>query len=104
MSKGKMRDLGTLGGTESRGYAINSSAHVTGTAFTSAGTQHAFLYCRGTMTDLNDLINPSSPLAPCVTLVESFGISNNGLIIANGKDPRLPGFTSWFARRTAAST
>lgn len=47
-------DLGTLGGTESRGLGINSSGHVTGYSYTSSGDKHAFLY-DGTMHDLGTL-------------------------------------------------
>ncbi len=58
-------DLGTLGGSSSYAYGINSSGQVVG--WTDIGdisdgnrVEHAFLYSGLTMTDLNSLIDPSS--------------------------------------------
>ena len=49
---GAATDLGTLGGTFSEGYAINSSGQVTGYSQTSGGDSHAFLTTStGTLTD-----------------------------------------------------
>lgn len=49
-------DLGTLGGSDSRGNSINSSGHVVGYSSTdNDGPEHAFLYKDGTMTDLHTL-------------------------------------------------
>jgi probable HAF family extracellular repeat protein len=48
-------DLGTLGGSESYGYGINSAGQVTGESTTSDGLVRAFLYSNGTMTDLGSL-------------------------------------------------
>jgi probable HAF family extracellular repeat protein len=48
-------DLGTVGGTTSRGFGINASGQVTGYADTTGNAaQHAFLY-DGTMNDLGTL-------------------------------------------------
>jgi probable HAF family extracellular repeat protein len=44
-------DLGTNG----MGFAINNLGQVTGVAYRSAGTQHAFLYSNGQMNDLGSL-------------------------------------------------
>jgi probable HAF family extracellular repeat protein len=72
-----MSDLGTLGGTSSGAYGINNAGQVMGTAFTSGGVKHAFLYSEGSMSDLGTLggthseatgINPSSEVDP----VENF--------------------------------
>ena len=54
-----MQDLGTLGGTDSDGTAINDAGQVTGTStltgdFTTQ-TQHAFLWDGATMRDLGTL-------------------------------------------------
>lgn len=48
-------DLGTLGGSYSYAYGINSNGQVVGDAQTSSGVQHAFLYSGGIMTDLGTL-------------------------------------------------
>ncbi len=49
-----MMDLGTLGGTESYGTALNANNHVVGYSSTEDGRIHAFLY-NGKMTDLGSL-------------------------------------------------
>jgi probable HAF family extracellular repeat protein len=51
-----MKDLGTLGGSESWGRAINDIGEVTGGSETAGGVQHAFLYSAWTgMEDLGTL-------------------------------------------------
>src|SRR5215471_9925267 len=45
-------DLGSLGGFFSSATAINNSGQVVGTADTSAGAWHPFLYSGGKMIDL----------------------------------------------------
>src|SRR5262249_37300427 len=53
---GKITDLGALpGGKASRALAINNSGDVVGSADTENGW-HAFVYNKGKMQDLNDLI------------------------------------------------
>src|SRR5215472_15567820 len=47
-------DLGTLGGTQSQGNALNHHGQVTGYAYTTVQS-HAFLYSNGTMLDLGTL-------------------------------------------------
>jgi probable HAF family extracellular repeat protein len=53
-TSGTMLDLGTLGGTNSFGAAINDKAQVTGRSETNGAGEHAFLY-DGTMHDLGTL-------------------------------------------------
>jgi len=52
---GTLTDLGTLGGVQSAGYAINASGDVVGNAFVASGQSHPFLYSRGVMHDLGTL-------------------------------------------------
>jgi probable HAF family extracellular repeat protein len=46
------RDLGTLAGTSSQAYGLNDLGQVVGSYYNSSGTQQAFEYSNGTMTDL----------------------------------------------------
>jgi probable HAF family extracellular repeat protein len=55
-----MRDLGTLGGSASCAYGINTFGHVVGEATTPTGTFHAFLYRDGRMENLNRRLPPQS--------------------------------------------
>jgi probable HAF family extracellular repeat protein len=48
-------DIGTLGGTRIRPFAINASGQVVGNAELPTGVRHAFLYSNGTLTDLGTL-------------------------------------------------
>jgi len=48
-------DLGTLGGSSSAAWAINEGGQVVGSAATTTGVQHAFLYTNGVMVDLGTL-------------------------------------------------
>ena len=58
-----MHDLGTLGGSNSVGLAINAAGQVTGASFIPGDNiRHAFLWDSGTLHDLNDLIDPADPL------------------------------------------
>ena len=74
-------DLGTLGGTSSRGYGINASGQVTGESLTSSGVNQAFLYSNGNMLDLNCAIGSA---ATQYTLIAGQGINDSGQIVVNG--------------------
>jgi probable HAF family extracellular repeat protein len=73
---GVMRDLGTLGGDTSYGYAINNSAEVAGVGYLSDGSSHAFRYdgtpgAGGVMHDLGTLGGTQSG---------AFAINNRGQV------------------------
>ncbi len=91
--KGEMQDLGALGGLSSSGLAINAAGQVVGLVrlprtgpWPPDYVIRAFLYCDGMMVDLNTLIDPESPFAD-VTLSDATGITDGGVILANGVDP-----------------
>ena len=95
--QGKLADLGTLtpGYGSSSAAAINDLGEIVGRsdvlpAGASQGVQHAFLYTRRNMQDLNALIAPEDPLRPFVTLADAVGINCAGWIVANGYDSRGP--------------
>ncbi len=75
-------ELPTLTGYElmSEAHGIDSAGQIVGSAQTSSGDRAAFLYSGGTMTNLNDLIDPSLR----VNLTYGRGINDNGQIAAIG--------------------
>jgi probable HAF family extracellular repeat protein len=59
-----MKDLGTLAGDVSSSPSdINELGQVVGASMDASGNPRAFLWWRGTMTDLNELIPTTSPLS-----------------------------------------
>lgn len=55
-----LTSMGTLGGTQSEGWAINNNGQVTGWANTAGEAQDAFIYSNGIMTNLGTLGGPIS--------------------------------------------
>lgn len=91
-SHGAMTDLGTVqGDIESTAYSINDRGQVVGVSVNPAGDGRAFLYDKGTMFDLNALIDPTDPSAAYIRLDEAISISQNGYIAVNGTDSRDTG-------------
>lgn len=52
---GRTQEVGTLGGGNSRGYAVNNRLQVAGESVTASGAVHAFVYQDGRMRDLGTL-------------------------------------------------
>jgi probable HAF family extracellular repeat protein len=81
---GTMLDLGTLGGSDSYGYAVSNAGHVVGSSYVSADVsnfQHAFLYTPSCgMLDLNTLIDPISGWE----LLDASDINDAGQITGQG--------------------
>lgn len=76
-----MKDLGTLSGDiSSGGLGVNLRNEVVGASNSSDGSQRAFLWRNGLMTDLNTLVPNDSPLY----LVTAFGINDRGEIVGFG--------------------
>ena len=75
-------DLGTLGGTFSRAYAINESGQVAGSSTTATGDTHAFLWTPGQgMQDLGTLGGGPSSIAR--------GINDDGEVVGEATLPRV---------------
>jgi probable HAF family extracellular repeat protein len=74
-------DLGTLGGTLSRAYAINASGQVAGASTTATGATHAFLWTPGQgMQDLGTLGGGPSSTAR--------GINDQGQVVGGSRSRR----------------
>lgn len=81
---GHMIDLGTVGTDGvNAGEGINDEDVVVGVSNTYPVT-HATIYINGKMHYLNEFVDPASPLAPYVTLIEGTSINNLGWITADG--------------------
>ena len=74
-------DLGTLGGSSSTAFGVNSSGQVVGDSLTANGDDHAFLYDGNGMYDLNSL---ASNLDGFSFLGGAFGINDSGQIAGTG--------------------
>jgi probable HAF family extracellular repeat protein len=80
-----MHDLGTLDGFSTSALGINNLGQIVGEALipTSNTAAHAFLYSRGKMQDLNNLLAPDSGW----TLASANGINDRGQIVGYGIGP-----------------
>jgi probable HAF family extracellular repeat protein len=106
-SVGGFKDLGTLGGTPSVGYALNDSDQVTGESMTSDGTLHAFVTQNGTLVDLGPLVQA---LEPGSNVIESLGVGINQsgrlighYVISTPTDTQMPTKTRSFIASTGLS-
>ena len=74
-------DLGTLGGTFSDSAGIDNRHRIVGASTVASGQQHAYIFSKAKMTDLNELIPADSGW----TLVAATGINGVGEIVGNGR-------------------
>ena len=65
-SDGRAKELGTLGGRDSRAFGINGAGRIVGVSQISPQVRHAFLYANGKMTDLGTLPGGAFSLAYAV--------------------------------------
>ncbi len=81
---GKMKDLGTLGGSLTRADGINNRDQIVGFSLTRGDDAvHGFLFSEDKMQDLNKLV----PAHSGWTLGEAFAINDNGQIVGSGTAP-----------------
>jgi probable HAF family extracellular repeat protein len=73
-------DLGTLGGVMSQATAVSGNSTVVGMSQTAGGVWHACMWQGGTLTDLNDLIDPASGWV----LDMAYGVNDHGVIVGDG--------------------
>lgn len=78
---GEILDLGTLGGNVGIASAINSAEDVVGWSLTASGEQHALLWYRGAMHDLNDLVGSDSGWS----LEHACDLNDAGQIVGSGR-------------------
>jgi probable HAF family extracellular repeat protein len=69
---GKLKQLGTLGGSFSQAYAINNKGQITGDAYTANGDLHAFITTGGKLKDLGVVSGTAS---------WGFGINDAGIVV-----------------------
>lgn len=91
-SRGKVVDLGTLGGRDSKAFGINSAGWIVGVSQVSPAVRHAFLYKNGKMTDLGSLQGGTFSLAydindqgQIVGIAETAAHAVHGFLWQNGK-------------------
>lgn len=77
----QLSELGTLGDDPGQALAINDKDEIVGSSANRYQRQHAFLWKKGTMTDLNNLIPANSGWI----LFRAFGINDAGQIVGFGR-------------------
>jgi len=75
-------DIGDLGGGSAVAYALNDAGQVVGSAVTTDGSNHPFLYSSGQMTDLGTLGSRDSGEWNTAT-----GINKFGVVVGTSYDP-----------------
>jgi probable HAF family extracellular repeat protein len=87
-------DLGTLGGHASSAVGINDAGQVVGTAFTSTGAYHAYLYSNGVMIDVNPpgTVSFGNGINASGQVVGYTGGGAFGFVYSNGKTTKIDAF------------
>lgn len=78
-SLGVVSDLGTLGGLNSTGLGVNALGQVVGWSQRANGTQTAFLYSNGVMSDINAMLTQSGSWV----IQSALAINESGIILAS---------------------
>jgi probable HAF family extracellular repeat protein len=105
---GNLTDLGTLGGTFSTAYGINSNGRIVGLSTTASGERHAFYWQSGVMTDMGTLggsyrgCGGSAAIAGKLYVFSGCKRLSNGAQVAAGLLHRYdPATNSWSTLPTA---
>jgi len=93
-SNGSMKDLGTLGGSNSQASGINDAGQIVGNSTNAQGALQAFLYQKGSMQDLGTLGGVNS---------QAMAINNAGQIVGMANTSQ-PGKWLWFNDETTTQS
>jgi probable HAF family extracellular repeat protein len=82
---GTFTAIGSLGGNTGSVNGINEFGQVVGASQIAAGTNHAYVWSNGVLTDLNDLLTtPLTFKGSVVTLTSATSVNDFGQIVATG--------------------